>query len=114
MDGRVVGGRVSDRDESTPLVKRYLYLTNGGRVGTKFSEPLQHEHTLKLLQDRDTLEQLRKTMGEEKWRYLMERIEQSKFLFHPAFQQTYEVTQRDEGSDTILIRLGFIGTEVHN
>jgi len=113
MDGRIVSGKASADDESAVLVKRYLYLTDGGQVGTKFSELLQHEHTLKLLQDRDTLEQLRKTMGEEKWRYLMERIEQSKFLFHPAFQQTYEVTQRDERSDTILIRLGFVGTEVH-
>jgi hypothetical protein len=108
MDGHVVSGNVSVPGENTPLLLRYLYLTNGGRVGTKFGELLPDTGEA----DRDTLDLIGKTLGEKE-------IPAAKDLFKwigllvPGWrgQQTYQVTQRDERPGEILIRLDFLEPE---
>ena len=42
-DGQVVFGKPSRRDEATAMLLRYLYLTDGGRVGVRFDEMPQNE-----------------------------------------------------------------------
>ncbi len=42
-DGQVVSGNASRRDEATPMLLRYLYFTDGGRIGARFDELAQSD-----------------------------------------------------------------------
>ncbi len=130
-DGQVVFGKPSRRDEATPLLLRYLYLTDGGRVGVRFDEMPQNEadraglrelyakdahaeeRSQKLLlldflyaKDLDIDEQLRKLLDSlcAKEPHAVEHFQE----LGRFFRQTYEVTKRDEGPDEIVVRVDFV------
>ena len=97
MDGQVVVGNTSVKDENTSLLWRYYYLTDGGRIGTRFDEFVssQSEKTTwagaikEALDAKDT-----RTAAD-----LFQRMDR---------RQAYHVTQREERPDEILIRLDVV------
>ncbi len=95
MDGRVITGKVAVQDENTPLLLRYLYLTNGGRVGTRFDEIRKLES--------DVWDKIKEAIDAKDTNAAKELIKK-----HGLGQQTYEVTQRDEKPDEILIRVDYV------
>lgn len=102
MDGQVVIGKVSVQDENTPLLLRYLYLTDGGQVGTRFDE-------IRDMFSSNAWAEIKEAMDAKDMDAAREVIKKHKLDL--IGQQTYEVTQRDERPDNILIRLDFVQPE---
>lgn len=102
MDGQVVGGEASVKDESTPLLWRYLYLTNGGRIGTRFDEV---PNDVLQAEIRSTLDAIKKALDANDDRTARELFKEYRRV---RFGHTYEVTQREERPDEILIRLDVV------
>ncbi len=101
MDGQVVVGKPSIKDDNTPLLWRYYYLTDGGRIGTRFDEYQQDVRQSEI----STLDAIKEAMDANDHRTARELYKKYRI---GKYGQTYEVTQREERPDEILIRLDVV------
>jgi hypothetical protein len=101
MDGQVFVGNASIKDDNTPLLWRYYYLTEGGHIGTRFDEMRQASSEVDNIAQAAIKEALdandHRTASKLMKKYAVGRL-----------GQTYEVTQREERPDEILIRLDIV------
>jgi len=102
MRGQVVGGVASVKDKNTPLLWRYLYLTNGGCIGTRFDEM---PNDVSQEEIRSTLDAIKNALGANDDPTARELLKEYRRL---RFGHTYEVTQREERADEIAIRLDVV------
>ncbi len=103
MDGHVVVGKAS---KETSLLWRYYYLTDGGRIGTRFDEMLQDDSEAEI---RSTLDAIKKALDANDDRTARELFKNYRRL---RFGNTYEVAQREERPDEILIRLDVVDDDI--
>jgi hypothetical protein len=104
-NGDVITGRLTEPPENAPLLWRYLYFTEGGRVGARFDEVVPYIPSVEenLMQDKFNAISDAAKSGDPK------AIVEAAFAPTPPRRfGAYEVTQRDESEDQIRIRLDFV------
>lgn len=88
---------------------RYLFLTDGGRVGARFRESLSPEAQAArdeaAFDAHDEATKTGRTLTEQQRREL-DRVIRGVRVFH-----LYEVTHREAGPDGIMIRVDYLGEE---
>jgi hypothetical protein len=108
-DGEIVVGNDNSQSLNNPA-RRYLFLTDKGRVGARFREiPTKVE-----LQE--VMEEIKARLGpsakpgwEDQVKVLAGMLIAEK---RGEIQHTYQVTERDERPDGMRIRLDFVGMDL--
>jgi hypothetical protein len=105
MDGQTSSGVPSDQGAASPSFRRFLYLTDGGRMGAKFDEFPQYAGKL----ENDVWDEMRKALDAKDSHTAHALF--NKLNVGRVGQATYEVTQRVERSNDILVRLEMVESD---
>lgn len=103
-DGEVVTGHAASSDLNARQLFRCLYLTDGGRVGTRFDEvPPRSPLTESTIKELEAMKKALEANDTKAFRELLNKRRSG-----DAGQHTYEVTQREDRPDEIVVRLDLV------